>query len=245
MPKYLQFSPSQQIKEACSRQDTPSPPDNEQRNCPLRGLDFLLSPFPQSRQEKEKETEEKYLQFSSSQQIKEAYPCQDHPSPPTNEQRKRPLRGLDFFLSPFLVSRQEKEREGQEKRSQLSSSQHIREAHPYQDYHSPCLIAGHSYQIFQPPTVRDTRFRSVFQSQRLRVDHTRQDFQSPSPTKVKTRRKSQSPTMKDHNPRCRSISPDRKESHPHCKCNLLDPIETYLRCKIYTHGSKEDLMRCI
>ena len=143
------------------------------------------------------------------------------------------------------MSRQEKEREGQEKCSQLLFSQQIKEAHPRQVHHSPCLIAGHSYRIFQPSTVRDTRFRSVFQSKRLRVDHTRQDFQSPSPTKVKTRRKSQSPTMKDHNPRCISIPSDKKESYLRRKCNLLDPIEEYPRCKIYTHGSKEDLMRCI
>ena len=187
----------------------------------------------------------KHLQFSSSQQIKEVYPRQDHLSPPTGEQRKCPLRGLDFLLSPFPQSRQEKEKETQEKSAQFSSSQRIREAHPYQDYPSPRLIAGHSYQIFQSPTVLDTRFRSVFQSQRLRVDHTRQDFQSPSPTKVKTRRKSQSPTMKDRNLRCRSIPPDRKESHLRRKCNLLDPIGEYLRCEIYAHGSKEDLMRCI
>lgn len=78
----------------------------------------------------------------------------------------------------------------QEKHSQFSYSQRIREAHPRQGYHSSRPIAGYSYQIFQSLTVRDTRFRSVSQSQRLRVDHTRQDFQSPSPTKVKTRRKS-------------------------------------------------------
>ena len=143
------------------------------------------------------------------------------------------------------MSRQEKEKETEEKRSQFSSSQRFREANPRQGHHSPCLIAGYSYQIFQSPTVRGTRFRSVFQSKRLRVDHTRQDFQSPSPTKVKTRRKSQSTTMKDHNPRCISIPSDRKESYLRRKCNLLDPIEVYLRCKIYTHGSKEDLMRCI
>ena len=143
------------------------------------------------------------------------------------------------------MSRQEKEKETEEKRSQFSSPQRFREAYPCQGRPSPRLIAGHSYQIFQSPTVRDTRFRSVSQSQRLRVDHTRQDFQSPSPTKVRTRRKSQSPTMKDHNPRCISIPSDRKEFHPRCKCNLLDPIEAYPRCKIYTHGSKEDLMRCI
>ena len=187
----------------------------------------------------------KHLQFSSSQQIKEAYSRQDTPSPLTDEQRKRPLRGLDFLLSPFLVSRQEKEKDTEEKYLQLSSSQQIKEAHPHQGHHSPRPIAGYSYQIFQSPIVRDTRFRSVFQSQRLRVDHTRQDFQSPSPTKVKTRRKSQSPTMKDCNLHCRSTSPDRKESHLRRKCNLLDPIEEYPRCKIYAHGSKEDLMRCI
>ena len=187
----------------------------------------------------------KHLQFSSSQQIKEVYPRQDHLSPPTGEQRNRPLRGLDFLLSPFLVSRQEKEKETEEKRSQFSSSQRFREANPYQDYPSPCLIAGYSYQIFQSPTVRNTRFRSVSQSQRLRVDHTRQDFQSPGLTKVKTRRKSRSPTMKDRNLRCISILPDRKESHLRRKCDLLDPIEEYPRCKIYTHRSKEDIMRCI
>ena len=187
----------------------------------------------------------KYLQFSSSQHIREAHPRQDHPSPPDDEQRKRPLRGLDFLLSPFPQSRQEKKKETQEKRSQLLSSQRFIEAHPRQGCHSPRPIAGYSYPIFQSTTVRDTRFRSVFQSQRLRVDHTRQDFRSPVPTKVKTRRKSRSPTMKDHDSRCRSIPPDRKESYPRCKCNLLDPIEEYLRCKTDTHGSKEDLMRCI
>ena len=187
----------------------------------------------------------KHLQFSSSQQIKEVHPRQATPSPTDSGQKTRPLRGLDFLLSPFLVSRQEKEKETEEKRSQFSSSQRFREPHPRQGHHSPRPIAGHSYQIFQSQTVRDTRFRSVFQSQRLRVDHTRQDFRSPSPTKVKTRRKSQSTTMKDHDSRCRSIPPDRRESHPRRKCNLLDPIEEYPRCKIYTHGSKEDLMRCI
>ena len=118
----------------------------------------------------------KHLQFLSSQQFREAHPCQDTPSPTDDEQRNRPLRGLDFLLSSFLVSRQEKKKETEEKRSQFSPSQHVREANPYQDYPSPCLIAGHSYQIFQSPTVRDTRFMSVFQSKRLRVDHTRQDF---------------------------------------------------------------------
>ena len=132
----------------------------------------------------------KHLQFSSSQQIKEVYPRQGRPSPTDDEQRNRPLRGLDFLLSSFLVSRQEKKKETEEKRSQFSPSQHVREAYPCQGRPSPRLIAGHSYQIFQSPTVRDTRFRSVSQSQRLRVDHTRQDLQSPSPTKVKTRRKS-------------------------------------------------------
>ena len=244
-PKHLQFSSSQQIKEVHPRQATPSPTDDGQRNRPLRGLDFLLSLFPQSRQEKEEETQEKRSQLHYIQRFKEAHPRQATPSPTDGEQRNRPLRGLDFLLSPFPQSRQEKEKETQEKRSQLLSSQRFREAYPCQGHHSPRLIEGHSYQIFQSPTVRDTRFRSVFQSQRLRVDHTRQDFQSPSPTKVKTRRKSQSPTMKDHNPRCRSLPPDRKESHPHCKCNFLDPIEAYLRCKIYTHRPKEDLMRCI
>ena len=189
--------------------------------------------------------QEKHSQFSSSQRFREAHSRQDHPSPPADEQRNRPLRGLDFLLSPFPQSIQEKEKEAQEKRSHLSSSQHIREANPYQDYPSPCPIAGHSYQIFQSPTVRDTRFRSVFQSQRLRVDHTRQDFQSPGLTKVKTRRKSRSPTMKDHDSRCRSIPPDRKEFHLRCKCNLFDPIEEYPRCKTDTHSSKEDFMRCI
>ena len=128
--KHSQFSSSQQIKESCSRQDTPSPPADEQRKRPLRRLDFLLSPFPQSRQEKEKETEEKYLQFSSSQQIKEAYPRQVYHSPPDSEQRNRPLRGLDFLLSSFPQSRQEKKKETQEKRSRFSSSQRFREAHP-------------------------------------------------------------------------------------------------------------------
>ena len=243
--KRAQFSSSQQIKESYLCQDTSSPTDDEQRNRPLRGLDFLLSLFPQSRQEKEKETEEKRAEFSSSQHIREANPYQDTPSPLTDEQRNRPLRGLDFLLSLFLQSRQEKEKETEEKRSQFSPSQHVREAYSYQDYHSPCLIAGHSHQIFQSPTIRDTHFRSVSQSQRLRVDHTRQDFRSPSPTKAKTRRKSQSPTMKDHNPRCISIPSDKKESYLRCKCNLLGPIEVHLHCKIYTHGSKEDFMRCI
>ena len=187
----------------------------------------------------------KHLQFSSSPRFREPHLRQDHPSPPTDEQRKRPLWGLDFLLSPFLVSRQEKEKETEGKYLQFSSSQRFRESHPRQGRPSPRPIAGYSYQIFQSPTVRDTRFRSVSQSQRLRVDHTRQDLQSPSPTKVKTRRKSQSLTMKDHNPRCISIPSDKKESYLRCKCNLLDPIEVYLRCKIYTHGSKEDLMRCI
>ena len=245
MPKHLQFLSSQQFREAHPCQDTPSPTDDEQRNRPLRGLDFLLFPFPQSRQEKEKETEEKRSQFSSSQRFREAHSRQIYPSPPTNGQRKCPLRGLDFLLSPFLVSRQEKEKETEEKRSQFSSSQRFREPHPRQGRPSPRPIAGHSHQIFQSPTVRDTCFRSVFQSKRLRVDHTRQDFQSPSPTKVKTRRKSQSPTMKDHNPRCISIPSDKKESYLRRKSNLLDPIEAYPRCKIYTHGPKEDLMRCI
>ncbi len=245
MPKHLQFSSSQQIKEPYSRLDTHSPTDDGQRKRPQRGLDFLLSPFPQSRQEKEKERQEKRAQFSSSQQIKEAYSRRDTPSPLTDEQRNCPLRGLDFLLSPFPQSRQEKEKETEEKRSQFSSSQRFREANPRQDCHSPRPIAGHSYQIFQSLTVRDTRFRSVSQSQRLRVDHTRQDFQSPGPTKVKNRRKSRSPTIKDHNQHCRSIPPDRKEYHLRCKCNLLEPIEGHLRCKIYTHRSKEDLMRCI
>ena len=245
MPKHLQFSSSQQIKEPYSRLDTHSPTDDGQRKRPLRGLDFLLSPFPQSRQEKEKETEEKRAQLSSSQRFSEPHPRQGCYSPPIDEQRNRPLRGLDFLLSPFPQSRQEKEKETQEKRSQLLYFQRIREAHPYQDYPSPLLIAGHSYQIFQSLTVRDTRFRSVSQSQRLRVDHTRQDFQSPGSTKVKTRRKSRSPTMKDYNLHCRSISPDRKGFHPRSKCNLLGPIEVHPRCKTDTHGSKEDLMRCI
>ena len=245
LEKRSQFSSSQQIKEAHPCQDHPSPPADEQRNRPLRGLDFLLSPFLVSRQEKKKETQEKRSQLLSSQRFREAHPRQGCHSPPDNEQRNRPLRGLDFLLSPFPQSRQEKEKETEEKYLQFSSSQQIKEAHPRQGHHSPRLIEGHSYQIFQSPTVRDTRFRSVFQSQRLRVDHTRQDFQSPSPTKVKTRRKSQSPTMKDHNPRCISIPSDKKESYPRRKCNFLDPIEAYPRCKIYTHGPKEDLMRCI
>ncbi len=243
--KRAQLSSSPRFREPYSRQDTPSPPDDEQRKRPLWGLDFLLSLFPQSRQEKKKGMQEKHSQFSYSQRIREAHPRQVCPSPPDNEQRKRPLRDLDFLLSPFPQSRQEKEKETEEKYLQFSSSQQIKEAHPRQGHHSPRLIEGHSYQIFQSPTVRDTRFRSVFQSQRLRVDHTRQDFQSPSPTKVKTRRKSQSPTMKDHNPRCISIPSDKKESYPRRKCNFLDPIEAYPRCKIYTHGPKEDLMRCI
>ena len=90
-PKHLQFLSSQDIKEAHSRQNAPSPPTDEQRKRPLRGLDFLLSPFPQSRQEKEKEIQEKHLQFSSSQQIKEARTRQAIPSPTNDEQRKRPL----------------------------------------------------------------------------------------------------------------------------------------------------------
>ena len=65
--KRSQLLSSQRFKEAHPRQGRPSPSDNEQRNRPLRGLDFLLSPFPQSIQEKEKETQEKRAQFSSSQ----------------------------------------------------------------------------------------------------------------------------------------------------------------------------------
>ena len=137
MPKHLQFSSSQQIKEPYSRLDTHSPPDDEQRNCPLRELDFLLSPFPQSIQEKEKETQEKSAQFSSSQRFREAHSRQDHPSPPDDEQRNRPLRGLDFFLSPFPQSRQEKEKETEEKYLQFSFSQQIKEAYSCQDSSSP------------------------------------------------------------------------------------------------------------
>ena len=105
------------MKEAYSRQDTPSPPTDGQRKCPLRGLDFLLSPFLVSRQEKEKETEEKRSQFSSFQQFKEAYSRQAILSPPDDEQRNRPLWGLDFLLSLFPQSRQEKKKETQEKRA--------------------------------------------------------------------------------------------------------------------------------
>ena len=79
------------MKEAYSRQDTPSPPADEQRNRPLRGLDFLLSPFLVSRQEKEKDSQEKRSQLLSSQRFREAHPYQDYPSPPDDEQRKRPL----------------------------------------------------------------------------------------------------------------------------------------------------------
>ena len=88
-PKHLQFSSSQQIKEVHPCQFTPSPTDDGQRNRPLRGLDFLLSPFLVSRQEKEKEIQEKHLQFSSSQNIKEANSRQNTPSPTDNGQRKR------------------------------------------------------------------------------------------------------------------------------------------------------------
>ena len=65
--------------------------------------------------------QEKHSQFSYSQRIREAHPRQDHPSPTDDEQRKRPLRDLDFLLSLFPQSRQKKEKETQEKRAQFSS----------------------------------------------------------------------------------------------------------------------------
>ena len=112
IPKHLQFSSSQHIKEAYPRQATPSPTNDGQKTRPLRGLDFLLSPFLVSRQEKEKETEEKHLQFSSSQRFRESYPRQDHPSPPTDEQRNCPCVGLTFFclLSPSQYKKRRKRR---------------------------------------------------------------------------------------------------------------------------------------
>ena len=137
IPKHLQFSSSQHIKEAYPRQATPSPTNDGQKTRPLRGLDFLLSPFLVSRQEKEEETQEKRSQLHYIQRFREARPHQNAPSPPTGEQRKCPLRGLDFLLSPFLVSRQEKEEETQEKRSQLHYIQRFREAHPRQSTPSP------------------------------------------------------------------------------------------------------------
>ena len=91
VPKHLQFLPSQQIKEVRPRQVTPSPTDDGQRKCPLRGLDFLLSLFPQSRQEKEKETQEKRSQLHYIQRFKEACPRQATPSPTDGGQKTRPL----------------------------------------------------------------------------------------------------------------------------------------------------------
>ena len=90
IPKHLQFSSSQHIKEAYPRQATPSPTNDGQRNCPLRGLDFLLSPFPQSRQEKEEETQEKRSQLYYIQRFREAHPRQAIPIPDRRRTKKPP-----------------------------------------------------------------------------------------------------------------------------------------------------------
>ena len=207
MLKNLQFSSSQQIKEAYSHQDTPSPLADEQRKRPLRGLDFLLSPFLVSRQEKENGKQEKHSQFSSSQQIKEAYSHQGHYSPPADEQRKCPLRGLDFLLSPFLVSRQEKEKETEEKHSQFSSSQRFREAYSRQDRPSPPTdeqrkppCEGLTFFCLLSPSQDKKRRKR--QKKNVPNFHLPNDSEKPIPVKVALPRvPSQAILIKYSNPR--------------------------------------------